>query len=189
MQDPKNPSLSNKTSKKPYGIIAEFANPHDLLKAASSVQKEGYKQFDAHSPFPVHGMDEAMNLKDSTLGWIVALGALVGFVGALFLQIWTMTTAYPFVISGKPFNSLEAFVPVTFELTVLFSAFAATFGMIALNKLPQWYHPLFKASRFPLASSHSFFISIQATDTLYDTSKTSRFLKQLGSTHIEEVHE
>ncbi len=148
---------SNKNPKE-YAILAEFDDPSSLLEACKNTKKEGYSKFDAHSPFPIHGMDKAMKLKDSKLGWLVSLGALSGFSCALLLQIWAMTKAYAFKISGKPFLSLEAFIPVTFELTILFSAFTVTFGMIFLNKLPKWYNPFFKHPRFPLVSSINFLL-------------------------------
>jgi len=129
---------------KPYGIIAEFKNAAELFKACKEVKDAGYKQFDSYSPFPIHGIEKAMGLPASKLPWIVLGGGAFGLSAGFGLQAWVATSAYPLTISGKPLFSYQAFVPITFELMVLFSAFAAVFGMLALNKLPQFYHPYFK---------------------------------------------
>ena len=124
-------------------VLAEFDSPKSLYHVAQKVRDEGYTKWDAFSPFPIHGMDGAMGLKESILGWIVVIGGAVGLSFGFGLQTWVATTAYKIIVSGKPLFSYQAFVPVTFELMVLFSAFAAVFGMFILNRLPQHYHPLF----------------------------------------------
>ena len=126
-----------------FGVLAEFDSPKSLYHVAQKVRDEGYTKWDAFSPFPIHGMDGAMGLKESILGWIVVIGGAVGLSFGFGLQTWVATTAYKIIVSGKPLFSYQAFVPVTFELMVLFSAFAAVFGMFILNRLPQHYHPLF----------------------------------------------
>ena len=148
-------------------ILAEFKGPHELLEAAKTLTKKGYKSFDTYSPFPIHGMDDAMNLKPSILGWIVFLGGSFGLIGGFSMQVF-MSLDYKIIISGKPFASYPAFIPVTFELMILLSAFAAVFGMFALNKLPQHYHPIFKSQNFKKATSHGFFIGLDSKDDNYE---------------------
>lgn len=172
---------------KTHGILAEFKNPGHLMKAAKLTNKAGYKKFDCHSPFPIHGMDDAMGLKPSKLGFIVMAHGLVGFLGGLALQIWTSSIAYPINISGKPFVNLPAFIPVTFELTILLSAFGAVFGMFFLNNLPKLHNSLFNSERFKKVTDDGFFVVIESDDALYDDSKTRQFLEEVGAIHIESI--
>lgn len=176
-------------SKNMYGVIAEFRNPKELIDAASAVRKSGYKQFDTYAPFPIHGMEKAMGLKKSPLGWIVFAGALIGCVGAVALMVWVMGYEYPMNISGKPFINPPVMVPITFELTVLLAAFAATFGMIALNDLPRLYNPLFNSERFKKASDDGFFVCIEAEDDLFEEEKVNKLFSNAGATHIETVYD
>ena len=169
-------------------VLAEFKNPHDLLHAAQEVSKNGYKSFDTYSPFPIHGMDDAMNLKPSILGWIVLVGGSIGLIGGFSMQTF-MSLDYKLIISGKPFASYPAFIPVTFELMVLISAFAAVFGMFALNKLPQHYHPVFKSQNFKKATSDGFFLGIDSNDKNYDQEKVKEFLKNLNGFNVEVVED
>ena len=168
-------------------LVGEFESPKQLLKAAEALKNAGYRQFETYSPFPIHGMDDAMGLPGSKLGWIVLCGGATGLSGALALQWWTSAVDYKLTISGKPFFSFQAFVPVCFESMVLFSAFCAVFGMLALNKLPMLYHAVFKHSRFHLASSHKFFVSVDSRDAHFDVAGTSEFLRELGGTNLEVV--
>ncbi len=175
--------------KRTYGIIAEFENPRTLLQAAREVRDGGYTRFDAHSPFPIHGMDDAMGERRSPLGWIVGALGLVGGGGALLLQWWTSAVDYPLVVGGKPFFSLPAFIPITFELTILLAAFGAVFGMLFLNRLPKLYHPLFYSDQFERVTDGGFFISIEAKDDQFDTDQTQSFLKEIGSLYTEIIFE
>jgi hypothetical protein len=175
--------MSNHTPKT-HGLLARFDNPASLLKAAAKTRDAGYKKFDSHSPFPIHGMDEAMGLKRSPLGWIVGLLALIGGSGLLALQWWSSTIEYPLVISGKPFFSFQAYVPVTFAGAVLCGAFAATFGMLIINQLPRLHHPIFYSDRFS-ATDDGFFVSIEAGDPSFDKDKTAVFLESIGGKDIE----
>jgi hypothetical protein len=134
-------------------------------------------------------MDDAMGLKPSKLGFIVLGHALIGLLGGLALQIWTSSIAYPLNISGKPFINLPAFVPVTFELTILLSAFGAVFGMFFLNNMPRHHNPLFNSDTFKRTTDDGFFVVIEASDPLFSEDKTSQFLKDAGATHIETIHE
>jgi hypothetical protein len=149
------------------------------------MRDDGYKEFDCHSPFPIHGMDEAMGLKRSPLGYIVFVIGSLGLIGILTLMWWTSAVDYPLVISGKPFFSYPAFVPITFALTVLTSAIAATISMIVINQLPRLVHPLFNSDRFGKFSDDGFFISVEAGDKKYDETRTVEFLKAIGGQHIE----
>lgn len=171
-----------------YGILAEFRNPKELVDAAEKIKEAGYKDFDTYAPFPIHGMEKAMGIKESPLGWIVLAGGLVGCLGALALMIWVMVYEYPMNISGKPYFNLPVLIPITFELTVLLSAFAATFGMFALNKLPKLHNPLFNVERFEKASDDGFFICVEATDNLFAEDSVSKLFTDAGATHIEKVY-
>ncbi|HLR33220.1 MAG TPA: DUF3341 domain-containing protein [Fodinibius sp.] len=172
-----------------YGILAEFRNPRELVDAADTVRKSGYKEFDTYAPFPIHGMEKAMGLKDSSLGWIVLGGAVTGMVGILALMVWVMAYDYPLNISGKPFINIPIYVPITFEITVLLAAFAAVFGMLALNNLPRFNNPLFNVDRFDKASDDGFFVCIEASDNLLAKEKVSRLFQDSGATHIETVYD
>ena len=167
------------------GVIAEFESPSALLKAAAMLRDAGYKKFDCHSPFPVHGMDEAMGLKRSPLGWLVGLSALIGTSGALALQWWTSSVDYPLIISGKPFFSYPAYVPVTFALGVLLAAITALVGMLALNGLPRFHHPVFNSKSIYKASDDAFLISIEAADRQFDEEKTAALLESVGGKELE----
>ncbi len=170
-------------------VLAEFADVKALLSAAEKVRDAGYKKFDCYSPFPVHGLDAAMGEKQSPLGWIVGIMALLGGGGALLLQWWTSAVDYPLIISGKPLFSFEAFVPIIFELTVLLSAFGAVFGMFALNKMPRLYHPIFNSDRFRAATDGGFFVGIEAEDAKFEVGQVKQFLTVVGATHVEVVEE
>lgn len=170
-----------------YGLMAEFDNPADLLAAARAAYAEGYRKMDAYSPMPVHGLAEALGFHRNRLPFIVLLGGLVGCVTA-FGMLWAIETIiYPLNVGGRPFNSWPAFIPITFETTILFAALAAVLGMLALNGLPQPYHPVFNAPRFALATHNRFFLCIEATDPKFDRAATRRFLESLHSREVVEV--
>ena len=172
-----------------YGVLAEFRNPKELVDAATSVRKSGYKDFDTYAPFPIHGMEKAMGVKKSPLGWIVLAGGIAGFVGALALMIWVMGYEYPMNISGKPFINIPIYVPITFEITVLLSASAAVFGMFFLNNLPRFNNPLFNVDRFDQASDDGFFVCVEASDDLFAEEKVTKLFRDNGATHIETVYD
>ncbi len=168
-----------------YGVLAEFATPAELYHACERVRDAGFTRWDAHSPFPMHGLSNAMGLRRSTLPWIVLVMALTGAALGFILQWWVHTSAYPLVISGKPFFTWPAFIPVTFEVSVLFGALGAVFGMLGLNRLPMHHHPLFKSKVFERASDDAFFISIESWDPRFDPSGTATLLKSLGARSVE----
>ena len=170
-----------------YGLLAEYRNPAELMNAASRVADAGYTKFDAYSPFPIHGMDQAMKLKDSKLGWIVMVHGLFGLLLGIALQVITQSVMYAHNVSGKPFANLPAFVPVTFELTILFSAFGAFFGMFYLNKLPKLHKSIFNSDHFAKATDDGFFICIESEDDLFSDEKTEKLLLDAGATHIEKI--
>jgi hypothetical protein len=170
-----------------YGMLAEFKHPGALMKAAEKVRDAGFLNWDAYSPFPIHGLDDAMGLKPSKLGWIVILHSFMGFFGGLGLIVFTSGFDYPLNISGKPFLNFPAFVPVTFELTILLSAFGAVFGMFFLNNMPRHNHPLFISKRFSKATDDGFFICIETEDDQYNQEKVEKLLKDAGAIHLELV--
>jgi len=182
----------------PTVILAEFDTAHDVLHAAEKVRDAGYQRWDTHTPFPVHGMDKAMGLTDSRLGWIVITCALTGLTGAVVMMHWMNGIDYPLIIGDKPGGvelgaalpgTLPSMVPIMFELTVLLSAFGAVFGMLGLNKLPQHHHPVFGSDRIRAATDDKFFISIEADDPKFDLEKTRALLEQAHAAHVEVVEE
>jgi len=171
--------------RRPFGLLAEFANEDALRKAARQVRDAGYKRWDCHAPFPVHGLDGAMGIRRTFLPWLALGGGIAGCVVGLGMQLWMNGIDYPFLISDKPLFSVPAFIPITFELTVLLAAFGAFFGMLILNNLPMHYHPLHASDRFRRATSDGFFISIESADPQFDVEKTQRLLNGAGAVHVE----
>ncbi len=170
-----------------YGVLARFETTGALLRACEQVRDAGYTRWDAHTPFPVHGLDRAMGMKATVLPWIVLVLGLGGAAGAMLMQWWVAAVAYPLVISGKPFFSWQAFVPVTFEVGVLMAAVGAVFGMIGLSRLPMHHHPLFDSTEFERASDDSFFISIESWDPKFNVDQTRQLLDKVGAAHVETV--
>ncbi len=172
-----------------FGLLAEFPSAAALLDAAKKIHSAGYSEYDCHSPFPIHGMDDAMGLKRSPLGIIVGVMTLVGAIVAFFLQTWVTTSAYPLVVSGKAHFSWQAYIVITFALFVLFGTFGAVFGMFHINRLPTLYHPLFNSEQFKKATDDGFFVSVEASDKQFDEAQTRTFLESIGGTNIELVKE
>jgi hypothetical protein len=172
---------------KTYGMLARFETPGSLMKGCEKVRDAGYKKWDAHSPFPVHGLDGAMGLRATPLPWLVLIAGLGGAAAAMAMQWWIATTAYPLVISGKPFFSWQAFVPVTFEVGVLGGALAAVLGVFGLCKLPMHWHPLFNSKLFERATDDGFFISIESWDPKFNESDTRQLLETSGAVDVEIV--
>ena len=170
-----------------YGLLAEFDTPADLVAATRRVHAEGYRKIDTFSPFPVEEAWEAMHHHDKRLSLIVLLGGLTGMVSGYGLEYWVHTMAYPVNVAGKPLNSWPQFIPVTFEMTVLFAAISALLGMIVLNGLPMPYHPVFNVERFARASQDKFFLLIESADPKFDQSGTLELLKGLNPSEINEV--
>ena len=180
---------ATKTSARTVGVLAEFADVGSLLRAATKMCDKGYKNFDCHSPFPIHGMDDAMGEKRSPLGWIVGIAAVIGGTGGFLLQWWPSAVDYPIIISGKAFNSFQAWTPITFELTILLSAFGAVFGMFALAGLPRLYHVLFSSDRFAKVTDDGFFISVEEDGDGFNAQEVGRFLESIGGANVEALTE
>lgn len=170
-----------------YGLMAEFTDATALVAAAERAHKEGYRRVDAYSPFPIEELHHALGSPHSKLPMIVLVGGLLGCIGGFLLQYWAATTAYPVNVGGRPLNSWPAFIPVTFETTILVAALSAVLGMLALNGLPMPYHPVFNVERFALASRSRFFLVIEAADKRFDLDATRRFLETLGPREISKV--
>ena len=178
------------TTAKTYGMLAEFGNPAELYHACEKVRDAGFQNWDAHTPFPVHGLEEAMGVGRSRVPWIsLVCGLLGGTIPAFALQVWVATVGSQQVISGKPMLSWQAFVPVTFEVSVLMGAVGALVGMLFINRLPQLYHSLFHSEAFERFSDDKFFISIESRDPKFDADGTMEFLKGIGSSHVELVED
>jgi hypothetical protein len=172
-----------------YGAVGEFESPHHLLTAIRGAQQRGYRKLDAFTPFAAHGIDEALDRRRSPLGYLVfAMGAL-GAAAALLLQWWTGAVNYPLVIAGKPLFAVEFSIPITFELTVLFAAFGAVFGMFALNGLPRLYHPIFRYSRYQRVTNDIFLLAIEADSKEFDAARAADALRALGGEHVEVIAE
>jgi len=171
----------------PYGLMAEFDDPSALVSAAKRTYAAGYRNIDAFSPYPIEEAWEAIGQHDRRLSKIVLAGGITGMLTGIGLQRWVHDIAYPMNIAGKPLNSWPQFVPVTFELTILFAALAAVFGMIILNGLPQPYHPVFNVPRFEHASRDKFFLLVESTDPKFDRKTTLDFLKGLNPSEVNEV--
>jgi hypothetical protein len=170
-----------------YGVMGEFGDPAELIHAVEKIREAGYRRVNAYSPFPVEGLSEAMGLKHNMVPLICLLGGLTGGIGGFFFQYWVNVIAYPINIGGRPLNSWPAFIPVTFELTILGASLAAVFGMLALNKLPQPHHPVFNVHRFTHASSDRFFVCIEAKDPKFHLEEVARLLQEVHAHHITEV--
>ncbi|HRJ27541.1 MAG TPA: DUF3341 domain-containing protein [Fimbriimonadaceae bacterium] len=171
----------------PYGIVAEFDTPEDLKRSANAARERGYTKMEAYSPFPIHGMEDAVGYKDFRIKWIIFGCACVGAVVGLGMQYWWAVIDYPMNVGGRPLFSWPQFVPVTFECTILASAFGAVFGMLGLNGLPKPYHPIFEAPNFERASQDRFFLLIEAHDPIYDRFETKRFLEEFQPLKISEL--
>jgi hypothetical protein len=173
----------------PALLLAEFNTPGEVLHAAEALRDAGYTQFDSHSPFPIHGMDAAMGLKDSKLGLIVFPVAMAGTALAFLMMWWMNGVDYPLVIGGKPPYSLPSQIPIMFELTILLSAFATVFGMFQLNRLPRHHHPIFNSERFRSFSDDKFFVSVESSDPMWNIEKTRALLEKAHAANVELVYD
>lgn len=182
-------SDSKDSSGKLFGYVAEFGSAAELYHAAEKVRDAGFKKWDCHTPFPVHGIDHAMGLGKSWLSAVVLIGGVTGSLVAVALQIGTQVGLYPTVVQNKPTNffTMPAFFPVTFELTILFSAFATLFGLLVFIQLPRWNHPLFESKLFKKFSDDGFMLVIESKDPRFKDEKTREFLEEIGAKEIEAV--
>jgi hypothetical protein len=170
-----------------YGLMAEFETPEDLLAAAERAFEAGYRRLDAYTPYPVDGLAEALHKTDARLPLIVLGGGVAGGLLGYGLQYYASVIYYPLNVGGRPLHSWPAFIPVTFELIILFAAFAAVIGMFLLNGLPEPYHPVFNVPGFERASRDSFFLAIETSDTRFNIDETRRFLEALGPVAVTEI--
>src|ERR1700744_96056 len=169
-----------------YGVLGEFDPEHQLCHAARAARQAGWEKIEGYTPFPVEDLFDALGLKRKLVPLITLIGGLCGGLGGFFFQYWVNIYAYPMNVAGRPLNSWPAFIPVTFELTILCASLSAVFGMLALNRLPQPHHPIFNAHRFRHASADRFFVCIQARDKKFHLQQTARFLQGLAAHHVSE---
>jgi len=170
-----------------YGIVAEFENPNDLLKATRAAYEAGYRRIEAYTPYPIEEVSEAVSPHRNRLPLIVLIGGIVGGLGGYLLQYYTQVIDYPLNIGGRPFHSWPSFIVATFETTILGAALSAIFGMLALNGLPRPHHPIFNTPRFELASRNRFFLCVESTDKQFDKEKTKEFLAEFLPRDVSEV--
>jgi hypothetical protein len=177
--------------RKILGVIAEFPSATTLYQAAEQVRDKGYRFWDVHSPFPIHGMNKAMGLGKSPLGYIIFFGGLTGFLTAASLEFIPSSLLYPLVVHGKPVNffTVPAFFPIMFELTVLFSAFTAFFGVFVMNRLPRLHHPIFDYGSFRRVTDDAFFLIIEASDPRFSDTVTREFLEEIGGKDVTLLYE
>jgi len=173
--------------KNEIGLLAEYDTPRAIFHACEQIRDAGFRRFDAYTPFPVHGLDKAMGLGPSYLPWLVLIAGITGATLAMWLMIWTSAYDYPLNIGGKPTFSIPAFIPITFEVTILFSGLTAVFGMFALNGMPTYHHPLFDVAKFAKATDDKFFVMIEKRDKRYDRESVKSFLNQTGAKSITVV--
>lgn len=170
-----------------YGLMAEFNSPNELLEAARKTYAEGYRRIDAFAPLPIEGLAQAIGFRHTRLPLVVLLGGIIGGLGGYYLQYYAAAVSFPINVGGRGLNSWPAFVPITFELTILFASFGAFFGMLAMNGLPTPYHPVFNVPRFALASRNRFFLCIKARDPKFDLELSRKFMETLHPREVTEI--
>lgn len=180
-------SAASQSDRQLYGLIAEFESPLALIEAARRTREAGYRKMDAYTPYPIHELAEALALPRTKLPVLVFLGGALGCATGLAMQWFATAVHYPLNVGGRPLASWPSYIPITFELTVLFAAITAVLGMLGLNGLPMPYHPVFNVPRFALASRDRFFLCIEAVDPLFDVEKTKAFLTTLGAREVTDV--
>jgi Protein of unknown function (DUF3341) len=170
-----------------YGLMAEFTTPEQLLDAARQTHDAGFRRIDAFAPFPIEGLAHAVGFHRTRLPLVVLVAGMLGSAAGFSMQYYAAAVSYPVNVGGRPMNSWPAFIPVTFEMTILFAAAAAVFGMLAMNGLPTPYHPVFNVPRFALASRDRFFLCIKARDPMFDLELTRKFMMTLNPREVTEI--
>ncbi len=174
---------------KRYGLMAEFETPQELVEAARRTNEAGFTRFDAYSPYPIEALTEALDIHERKLPAVVLGGGILGGLCGFGLCYWCSVISFPLNVGGKPYNSVPAFIVPTFEMTILFAAFAAVLGLLGLNGLPMPYHPVFNTPRFALASRDRFFLCIETRDPKFDHDETWAFLTKLGPRVVMDVED
>ena len=172
-----------------HGIMGEFDTVTELVNAATKMRNAGYTKTDAFSPFPIHEIDEALGIKRSILPYLIFAGGITGLCAGIGLEVFVHVIEWPIIVGGRPAFSLPSFIPPAYELTILFAAFVAVFGMLFLNGLPAPYHPVFNVPRFALATREKFFLLIESRDPKYDYAETKSFMESLGPQEVFDVPE
>lgn len=180
---------TNETAATIYGMVAEFDDPDAILSAARRTYLEGYRKFDAYTPFPIHGLDEAVGFKKNRVAPVVLIGGLTGACTGFLMQYIACVVHYPYLVGGRPMMTWPMFIPITFEMGILFAAFSAVIGMFAMNGLPMPYHPVFNTPNFALATRDAFFLCVEASDDRYDHDETRAFLEGLGARQVSVVEQ
>ena len=175
--------------KKTYGLVAAFDTPSELFHGCEKIRDAGFSQWDAITSFPIHGLDAAMGVRRSNVPRFSLVGGITGFCTGMSLIFWTGAIEYPLIVGGKPYFSPMFAFPISYELTILFTAFATIIGMFILNKLPMHYHPVMKAPQFVRASDDRFYIVIEANDPKFNPAQTRALLEQVGGKDIAELEE
>jgi len=170
-----------------YGLMAEFDEPEPLIAAARRAYDAGYRRMDAYAPMPVEGLADAIGFQSNAVSRIVFCAGVAGACGGFGLMWWITVVAYPHIVAGRPFNSWLAYIPITFECMVLVACISAVVGMLALNGLPQPYHPVFNVKQFERASRDRFFLCIEAADPKFDPQSTRQFLEQCKPREVTHV--
>jgi len=171
-----------------YGYLASFDQPDDLLHAAREAQRRGHSRMQAYSPFPVEGLAEAVGFRFNWLPWLVLGGGMAGGAGGYFMQYYASAVSYRLNIGGRPLHSIPSFMPITFEVTVLFAALTAFFAVFLLSGLPRLHHPIFNAPAFDRETQGRFLLCIEAADPVFEARDTWRFLTGLNAMEVVEVH-
>jgi hypothetical protein len=170
-----------------FGLLAEFDSPDKLVHATKRTHAAGYRKINAYTPYPVEGLDDALDLHQTYVAPIVLAGGVLGAITGFALQYYASTYAYPINVGGRPFNTWPMFIPIVFEMTILFAGLSAVFGMLALNGLPMPYHPVFNVPHFALATRDRFFLVVETADPKFDKEETRHFLQSLGPTEVSDV--
>jgi len=170
-----------------YGLLAEFSDPEALVHGTRAVYQAGYRKMEGYSPMPVEGLADAEGFRRTRMPLVILMGGLIGALSGYGLPYWVAVIAYPVNVGGRPLHSWPAFIPITFEMTILCATIAGVLGMLALNGLPRPHHPLFAVPAFARSSRDGFFLCVEAKDPQFDRQQTRELLAQAGATEVYDV--